>query len=609
LFNGVQIIQDKLHRCAKHAVDAVAATMPAALVNTAMPYLPKIKVLSRRDAVLFYLPNVAGAADYRAYVVGSGVTFNGTQPRNAVIACAGYRQRHYDLELGGATPWRELMQALELPGLTTTGNYTVVIEAIKTPCPFTGMSADTDADITAGNTKASYRSFDTVRTRYGNEILNGQGAATSWTDRMNLSVVRGVPVDPASTTIPKDPEVLARSVIKLTLPATDEAINAPIFDVGTNSMFDDFTDNLVVSPASISNNAELTDGNNPWVAPLATLPGRWTFWGNNIQKTDGEVGTTNMRGLQLFQRYGRLYQTAGDAGQCCISSTLFSSLKTLPQQLDATKYVHSFFRVNSDATTRRYWVWLMCGADTREELVNTTTHMPLFRPVLDPAFFEAAGTATGSFSGKNPSSQHGNEPASTTRYNKECLEFVQHGVSEPHWPNPNNRERSGSRLILGLHPKGTAQGTISYGPNGADWRDPNFVGWAWRVDSNGNYNGPMMEPFDQYSPLTHFDLFVRPDRVVVFINGRQALCADISATPLSMKYGLIMYGDALYHTSAEESEAQDTNSADYHYRLNEPIADTRAWDAIGHSQLIDMPSIFTTFDASQCTKPKTTAVQ
>lgn len=592
--------------------------MPPALTNSAMPYIPKIKVLSRRDAVVFYLPNVAGAADYRAYVVGSGVTFSGAQPRNAVIACAGYRLRHYDLELNGATPWRELLQALELPGLTAAGTYKVIIEAISTPCPFTGMPGHTDADITvsdannayAGNSKASFRSFDTVRTQYGNEIINGQGAATSWIDRMNPTILRGQPVSPSSTTIPKDPVVIARSAITLTLPATDEAINAPIFDVGANSVFDDFTDNLVVSPASVSNNPELANPGNQWFAPLATIPGQWTFWGNNIQNADGDVGkTTGMRGAQLFQRYGRLYQTSGDAVQCCMSSILFSSLKTLPQQLDTAKYVHSFFRVNSDATTRRYWVWLMCGADTREELVNTTTHMPLFRPVMDPGDFDAMGTDPNSFTGKNPSMQHGSEPASTTRYNKECLQFIQHGVSEPHWPNPNNRERSGSRLMMVLHPKGVAQGTISYAPNGADWYEPNFPGWGWRIDANGNYNGPMMEPFDQYAPLTHFDLFVRPDRVVVFINGRQALCANLTSRPLTMKYGLIMYGNALYHTAAETEEAEITKSADYHYRLNEPLADTRAWDAVGHSQLIDIPSIFTTFDPSQCTNPKSIAVQ
>ena len=592
--------------------------MPAALVNSAMPYIPKIRVLSRRDAVIFYLPNVAGAADYRAYVVGSGVTFSGTQPRNAIISCAGYRQRHYDLELNGATPWRELLQALELPGLAN-GTYTVIIEAIKTPCPFPGMPADTDADITpssttdtyTGNARASFRSFDTVRTQYGNEIINGQGSNTAWTDRMNLNIVRGKPVDPASTAIPKDPVVIARSAISLTLPAIDEAINAPVIDVGDNSMLDDFTDNLVVSPASISNNSELAGVGNPWFAPLATIAGRWTFWGNNIQHADGDIGkTTGMRGLQLFQRYGRLYQSNGDAIQCCMSSVLFSSLKTLPQQLDTTntKYVHSFFRVNSDATTRRYWVWLMCGADTREALVDTTTHIPLFRPVIDPGDFDAMGTAAGSFTGVNPSAQHGNEPASSTRYNKECLEFIQHGVSEPH--TPSNRERSGSRLMLVLHPKDVAQGTISFGPNGSDWWEPDFPGWAWRVDAGGNYNGPMMEPFDQYEPLTHFDLFVRPDRIVVFVNGRQALCANISSHPLTMKYGLIMYGNALYHTAAEQEESEETNSADYHLRLNEPIADTRAWDAIGHSQMIDIPTgIFATFDASLCTTPKNFAVQ
>jgi hypothetical protein len=620
LFNGIQIVQDMEHRCAKHAVDTIAGTMPAPLVNPAMPYIQQLKVISRRDSIILYLPNVAGAADYRAYVVDNNVTFNGTQPRNAVIACAGYRDRHYDLVLNGATPWRELLQELELPGLTTNGNYTVVVEAITTPCPFTGVMSASDNEITvndktnawSGNSHASFRSFDTVRSLYGNEIINGQGSQTSWTDRMNLSVLRGTPVDPNSTVIPKDPTVIARSAIAITKPAVDEAVNAPVIDVGANSMVDDFSDNLVVSPSSITNNFEMSNNNGPWFAPLATIPGRWAFWGDFVQHVDGESGLfTNVHGLQLFQRYGRLYQTSGDAVQCCMTDMLFSSLKTLPQQLDQSnqKYVHSFFRVNSDASSRRYWVWLMCGGDTQGELVDLNTHMPLFRPFMDPGDFGPMSTVANSFTGKNPSMQHGLEPNSTTRYNKECLQFVQIGGGDTGWPS--GRTRTNNRMFLVLHPKDVAQGTISYGTSGSEqYADPNFPAWAWRVDASGNYNGPMMEPFDQISPLTHFDVFVRPDRVVVFINGRQAICANITSRPLTMKYGLIMYGSVLYHSSAEQEESEVFNMADYHYRLNEPISDTRSWDSIGHSQMMDIPTnIFTTFDPSLCTNPVNVSVQ
>jgi len=71
------------------------------------------------------------------------------QPRGALISCAGYRMHSYESPVIGGQHTRELMQAVELPGLSVNGNYTIVLEALKTPCPFTGMPADTDATITS----------------------------------------------------------------------------------------------------------------------------------------------------------------------------------------------------------------------------------------------------------------------------------------------------------------------------------------------------------------------------------------------------------------------------------------------------------------------------
>lgn len=81
-FNGLPIVQDRLHRIATHAIDAIRVPAPGAT-----PYIPNVKVLGRRDSLIVYVPNVAGAADYRAYVLPAGAS----APR--VIACAGYRQR------------------------------------------------------------------------------------------------------------------------------------------------------------------------------------------------------------------------------------------------------------------------------------------------------------------------------------------------------------------------------------------------------------------------------------------------------------------------------------------------------------------------------------
>lgn len=616
-FNGLRIVPDALHRVAGHAVDATQGTLPAPLAAQNLPGLPGLKVLTRRDALIVYLPNVAGAADFRAYVhEPSTVSYSGTQPRGAVIACAGYRRRGNNetaLAPNGSLPQRELMQALELPGLRARGNYTVIVEAISTPCPFTGIPGHTDATVTHpqnsfdypnDNTYSSFRAFSTVRNLYGNEIVNGQGSLTSWAQRLDKAFPLGLPVPADSTTIPRDPQVIARSAIRLALPAADEAQNAPIIDVGPNAVFEDFGPDLVVDPATTTHNGEISD---PWtINPIARIPGKWIFWGAAMQPADGQsMRTSHQHGFQAFQRHGRLYTSFGDQWADVMASLSFSSLQTLPQQLDTTKYVHSFFRVNSDATPRRYWHWTICGDDTPEKLVNMSTREPLFRPIMDPGFFSPRGTDPASTQGKNPSSRHGNEPASAAnRYNKECLQIIQHGQGELR-PRTDGRVASASRLMMSVHPAGVAQGTIVLDAAGADWLEG---GYAWRVDGNGRYAGPMFEPFDQLSPLAHFDVFLRPDRLVFYVNGRQAACVDMSARPLTMKYGLIMYGNVLYHTSAEQIEGERSGIQDYHYRLNTPVADTRVWDAVGHGERIDIPSQLA-FDASRCIRPRSMAVQ
>ncbi|MFO1435795.1 MAG: hypothetical protein U1F34_05345 [Gammaproteobacteria bacterium] len=322
-FNEIVAVLDRLHHVPKHAIASVNATMPPPLASATMPSLPDIKVLARRDAVIFYLPNIADAADYRAYAVSKDVSFvdtpNGKQPRGAVIACAGFRRRPYEPILtttGQRT--RELLQALELPGFVASGNYTIVVEALKTPCPFTGMPGHTDAMIVAADKKThgDIKSFASVRNIYGNEFLNGQGAVTPWSAR-NTSNQLGLAVPPTNTEFPKDPLVIARSALAVTLPFADEPVNAPIVDVGSNALFDDFSKDLVMTPVPFG---------DPWhVYSLGSIPAEWAFWGMGLAHADGgNYGIRDFHGLQVFQRHGRLYTTYGDWGR--VSRALSISL-------------------------------------------------------------------------------------------------------------------------------------------------------------------------------------------------------------------------------------------------------------------------------------------
>jgi hypothetical protein len=142
--------------------------------------------------------------------------------------------------------------------------------------------------------------------------------------------------------------------------------------------------------------------------------------------------------------------------------------------------------------------------------------------------------------------------------------------------------------------------------------------FRWRLDAAGNYAGPLLEPFDQQQPLAHYDVFTRKDRVVVFINGRQGFCINLTQRPLTMNYGLIVYGQVLYHTDAEIGEYYlPTRPIDkpyqppygsFHLSMNTVAADSRAWDAVGHAEGLEIPAIFN-FDPSLCAPPASVAVR
>ncbi|MBC7957140.1 MAG: hypothetical protein H7Y33_14865 [Cytophagales bacterium] len=624
-FNGLGVVQDTLHRMPLHAVPAIWGTLPSAQAASTTPSLSDVAVLSRRDALIVYVPAVQGAADYRAYVVsgpGHTITFSGTQPRGATIACAGYRQRFWGNvdgdrgSLGGLARNRELVQAIEIPGLKNDGTYQVVVEAIATPCPFTGIQGNTSAElplqpdgIALTNNRARIRSSADVKAQYGNMILNGQGAmladfvTTDLGDTRNWNLVNRI-VPPTDTTLPADPRVIARSALRVVRPADDEALNAPLIDVGPNAVFDDFTADNALRGYTREN----TRGCGPGV-----LDG-WAFWHHGTQPAlvNGSLEDckTSALGVQVWKEHGRLYTTSGDDGGGIFSQLLFTSTRTRPLELSSTKYAHSFFRVDSHATIRRYWVWFMCGGATRDELVDPATNLPRVKPLATVSFDEFSAA-------RNLTAPVGNE-ATTSMHNKECLNLIQRGA----WPvatKPADTSKAASfydvphsELRAFVHPAGRANGLVNLSPapfSGA------IDGIPWRMNAQRKAAGPMFEPFDQLAPLGHFDIFVRPDRVVFYVNGRQAWCADLSKRPLSMKYGLVGYGQVLYHSAAEIGQnyawpdgSGNNRGGSFNYLMNTPWTDTRAWDAVGHSEIVDIPAQMK-FDPALCFEPASTAVR
>ena len=640
-FNGLGMVKDLLHHAPKHGVPATWAAMPSGLNNpSSMPTISDIVVLNRRDAAILYLPAVAGAADYRAYIYDPNkVTFtstaNGMQPRGAVIACAGTRQRfelNYDGQVANPLQYlpikhREVVQAIEVPGLVVDGTYQIVVEALASPCPFPGAMGHDDASLaTFFGSQVPIVSFNNVLTNFGNEIVNGQGSTLVDYKNANQSTSMpietiGVPVGSTDAVMLANPVVLARSAISVTRPATDEMSNAPVIDIGPNSFIDDFsTDAIMTSfhPGARPENGSGLSSEGQF--------GNEYFWMIHVQPsvTDPVGAPGNISGAQVWRRHGRLYSTFGDNGQDIFAGLYFSPTTVQPEKLDSTLYVHSSFRVNSGATERRYWHWIMCGGATPDVLANSSTGIPYGRPVGTPFFMLTGGVAGGSAAGnagRNVSVPMDGEP--TTQYQlTECINLLQQanvwngGPLPPANANSTWFDWPHSQLNAFIDPAGVTNGIINLKPaNMNDGDDNSIGGMLWRLDANGHATEPMFEPFDQEAPLTHYDVFVRPDRIVFYINGRQAFCSDLSGHPLTMQYGLITYGSVLYHSGAEvmtdyvgQTQYVGAEGGSTHYVMNMPWIDTRIWDFISQSQQINIPTQFA-FDPGACFKPANTAVQ
>lgn len=656
-FNGIGLVTDALHHGPKHAIASAWAAPPPALAAQATPSIPNVTILNRRDALVVYVPNVQDAADYRAYIYDADKvdfvdTASGPQPRGAVVACAGFRQRYtrnWDATYGAyanthqVTPvfHRELLQEIEVPGLLADGDYTIVVEALASPCPFTGVMAHSEATIPISTEyripgtpdTLTFRDFDTVKALYGNEILNGQGSPIGdyksvYQAGQNVphppAEVLGRAVPPDDALFPADPIVVARSVLGVRRPAADEALNAPIFDLGVNAMWDDFSDPIGPGGSSDAIMTSLHHETRQEGAGIVSGGqfGREYYWSLYAEYADGDT-PTNPRGVQVWQRHGRRYITFSDWAQDTFGGVYFTPVTTQPLQLDATngKYLHSFWRSNSGAAQRRYWTWELCGASTRAELADPVTGIPAphFRPAGLPFFYSYSGA-------NNPSALILEGPVAGY-HAKECIGLLQlaayrYGTLPPNYNPATWIDEPHSELRAFIHPRDRDTGVINLKPAGMGDGDGdgsvnpddsiNFAeyGMLWRLDADKRPTRPMFEPFDQDGVLTHYDVFVRPDRLVFYINGRQSYCADLGAHPLTMGYGMPIYGNVLYHSSADiltsyvglEGGADTAVGGSFQYVMNTPWTSTGVWDAIGQSEMIDIPPQFA-FDPGACFPP------
>lgn len=519
-------------------------TKPADDAGNALPWpeaplLEGVTVAAYRDSVQVILPVVADAKDYRVFAIPKGVSLvTDAEGHEKVIGttvyCAGFRQHNAP---AGAL---ELLRRVEVAGLT--GETRLVVEALDTPCPFTGVQGSKHGTVAVDNVDvepAAQGSFD-VRTdaeiaaEYGSLIVNGHASGPK-------------PSAPAPLLPTK---VLARTTLKVTPTGT---AGSPL------TFFEDFVEKD--QPVFVS---ELPVFDRTQQAKLYENE-RFTFttYGADLSQT--------------FIDRGRLHTLLADWHQEIFSSNVMYPRKTV--SLSGSAYLHVTFRVASNATQRRYWWLVLCGAGAAGQTLDENGRL-LGNIIQTPFFYQDDGLS--------PSVEGWN-----------CLQvFPRDGYGFPLPPDDKNPE-SDVRVMVNLPDKPIRENVVNVSPP----MFPEEIGapsWYRQIDASGNPVLPILDDQLLIAPSARFDFFIRRDRVVMYVDGEQRLCNDFPDVALTMPEAALGFGQVLYHTAAERLEFNAPywdRTGQRYYLDNTPFIDARAWDDIGYSEGVGAPE---DLDVTRC---------
>jgi hypothetical protein len=323
------------------------------------------------------------------------------------------------------------------------------------------------------------------------------------------------------------------------------------------------------------------------------------------------------------------------------SQDVLSEVSMFPRKaahIPTTNYLHVTYEVNSFATSRRYWVVTLCGSDTagqtfdssgalKEQVVHSTF---FYNPTgMSPStagwnclqVFNRQGNSWAFSTWENMHNLNGTrppKPANNGLYDvRDYIYNTIQSISDPTKiaaytvhpesdvvvlvnkpiPKANLPEVGGTNEQV---TQSSVTSPVNVSPNQLD-NPAGEVAWFFKVDSNGNPVAPILDDQQLVSPRTKYDLYIRNNRLVMYVNGQQTLCNDFdtATTRLNIADAAVGFHQVLYHSTGEFVErfvGPDQGGA-YHYRYNTPWLDQRTWDNMGFEENVNAPS---DFDAAKC---------
>jgi len=536
----------------------------------------------------------------------------------------------------GAWSWHDLdtppLLQIEVTGVTSS--MSVTVEAMDRMCPFPGTIGQAHADIMishrAGETDnpgnpwidaSSLVSFPVVTeaeviARYGSLIINGQG----WAGGPNVQATAPAKPPFAQPAPVNPPIVLARTSVMIAPLA-----NAP---APPSTFFDDFANaNDTFKALPVPNWTYPRDGGGEKVLQNS----KWTIYANGYTCCSPTAATDGNGYADAYVENGTLNTLLSDWSQDVISEVSMFPRKAA--HLNSSSYLHVTYEVPSFATARRYWVVSLCGSSTAGQTLDSTG--ALKEQIVHTTFFYDSTGASPSTAGWNCLQIFNREGNSYALSNWESM----YNINGSRPPKPANAglfdlsdyiynsipsiadptktaaytvhpesdvlvminkpiPKAGVPEVLGPNEQVT-QGQYTSPVNVSPLQLDNPAGevaWFYRVDTNGNPVAPILDDQQLVAPRTRYDLYVRNNRIIMYVNGQARLCNDFTTptTTLNIADAAVGFHQVLYHSSAEFTErfVDPDRGAAYHYRYNSPWIDRRTWDNMGFEENVAAPGDF-----------------